>query len=169
MLEAHSPLGTDWRFEREGVTLSEAPDFTLTQIAGDEKVLKKALGKLPSKVGTALDYGDQTLFRISPKQFWVLGAPVAVSDGVYATPLSSGRTRITLDGPRARAVLSSCALIDFDAAHFKPGHFVMTGIHHTPVTIHCVSENSFHIYALRTFALNVWEWLCDVTEGLPYA
>jgi methylglutamate dehydrogenase subunit D len=60
-------------------------------------------------------------------------------------------------------------LIDFDAAHFKPGHFVMTGIHHTPVTIHCVSENSFHIYALRTFARNVWEWLCDVAEGLDHA
>jgi sarcosine oxidase gamma subunit len=37
------------------------------------------------------------------------------------------------------------------------------------VTIHCIGENSFHIYALRTFALNVWEWLCDVAEGLEHA
>jgi methylglutamate dehydrogenase subunit D len=169
MLEAHSPLGTDARFEREGVRLSEAPDFTLTQIAGDEKVLKKALGKLPTKVGTGLEHDGRTVFRISPRQFWLVGETITPSAGVYITPLSSGRTRISLEGPRAREVLAACALIDFDANHFKPGHFVMTGIHHTPVTIHCVSENSFHIYALRTFALNVWEWLCDVTEGLPYA
>ncbi len=37
----------------------------------------------------------------------------------------------------------------------------MTGIHHTPVLIHCTGENSFHIYALRTFALSLWEWLVD--------
>jgi sarcosine oxidase gamma subunit len=37
------------------------------------------------------------------------------------------------------------------------------------VTIHCIADNSFHIYALRTFALNVWEWLCDIAEGLNHA
>jgi methylglutamate dehydrogenase subunit D len=51
-------------------------------------------------------------------------------------------------------------------AHFKPGQFVMTGFHHTPVTIHCIGDNSFHIYALRSFALTVWEWLCDAAEGV---
>jgi methylglutamate dehydrogenase subunit D len=169
MLEVHSPLGTAARFERDGVTLCEAPGFTLTQIAGDEKVLKKLLGKLPAKVGTVQENGDRILLRVGPKQFWAVGETIPPSDGVYITPLSSGRTRIALEGPRAREVLSSCALIDFDQSQFKPGHFVLTGIHHTPVTIHCVGENSFHIYTLRTFALNVWEWLCDVAEGLDHA
>jgi methylglutamate dehydrogenase subunit D len=165
MLEVHSPLGTSARFEREGVTLSEASGFTLTQVAGDEKVLKKALGKLPAKVGVVLEHDGRTLFRIGPKQYWMLGEAIAASDGVYVTPLSSGRTPIMLEGERSREVLVRCALIDFDAAQFKPGQFVLTGIHHTPVTIHCMGENSFHIYALRTFALNVWEWLCDAAEA----
>jgi methylglutamate dehydrogenase subunit D len=169
MLEAHSPLGTAARFERDGVTLFETPDFTLTQIAGEEKTLKKVLGKLPTKVGVVIEHDDRTLFRIGPKQFWLLGKTIEQNDGVYITSLSSGRTRLALEGIRARQVLAACALIDFDQSQFKPGHFVMTGIHHTPVTIHCTGENTFHIYALRTFARNVWEWLCDVAEGLDHA
>lgn len=169
MLEAYSPLGSAARFEREGVTLFEAPDFRLSQIAGEEKTLKKLLGKLPNKVGVVIEHDDRTLFRIGPKQFWLLGNTIEQSDGFYITSLSSGRTRIALEGPRARHVLAACALIDFDKSQFKTGHFVMTGIHHTPVTINCVGENCFHIYALRTFALNVWEWLCDIAEGLDHA
>jgi methylglutamate dehydrogenase subunit D len=169
MLEAQSPLGADARFEREGVVLCETAGFTLMQVAGDEKILKKALGKLPAKIGVATEHDGRTLLRIAPKQLWVLGQAMAPCNGLYVTPLSSGRTRIVLEGARARAVLSSCALIDFDARQFKSGQFVMTGIHHTPVIIHCVGENNFHIYALRTFALNVWEWLCDIAEGLDHA
>jgi methylglutamate dehydrogenase subunit D len=169
MLDSRSPLGFDARFESNGVTLSEAADFTLTQVAGDEKALKKALGKLFAKAGRSTEHNGRSTFRVGPKQFWVLGDTVDPGDGVYVTPLSSSRTRILLEGARAREVLAACALIDFDASHFKPEHFVMTGIHHTPVTIHCIGENSFHIYALRTFALNVWEWLRDVAEGLAHA
>ena len=169
MLDARSPLGFDVRFEREGVALSEAPGFTVTQVAGDDKALKKVLGKLPAKVGTVVSQEGRSVMRVGAKQLWVLGDIVSESDGVYITPLSSGRTRILLEGPRARDVLAACALIDFGSASFKPGYFVMTGIHHMPVLIHCIGDNSFHIYALRTFALNVWEWLCDIAEGLPHA
>jgi methylglutamate dehydrogenase subunit D len=169
MLDGRSPLGTDAKFERNGVTLTEASGFTLTQVAGEDKVLKKVLGKLPTKVGTILEHEDRSLLRIGAKQFWILGDAPSASDGIYITPLSSGRTRILLEGTNARDILAASALIDFNPREFKPGHFVMTGIHHTPVTIHCIGENSFHIYALRTFALNVWEWLCDIAEGLDHA
>ena len=169
MLDARSPLGTDARFERNGVTLTEAGGFTLTQIAGEDRVMKKSLGKLPTKVGTVVEHEGRSLLRIGTKQFWILGEPPVASEGTYITPLSSGRTRILLEGANAREVLAACALIDFNPREFKPGQFVMTGIHHTPVTLHCIGENSLHIYALRTFALNVWEWLCDIAEGLDHA
>jgi methylglutamate dehydrogenase subunit D len=124
---------------------------------------------LPTKRGAVVEHDGRALLRVSTKQLWTIGdAPVA-NEGIYITPLSSGRTRILLEGPKAREVLSACALIDFSPSEFKPGQFVMTGIHHTPVTIHCIGENGFHIYALRTFALNVWEWLCDIAEGLQHA
>jgi heterotetrameric sarcosine oxidase gamma subunit len=37
----------------------------------------------------------------------------------------------------------------------------MTGLHHTPVLLHCTAEQRFELYAMRTFAMNVWEWLED--------
>jgi methylglutamate dehydrogenase subunit D len=169
MLDARSPLGVLPRFERAGVVLFEAPDFTLTQTAGEEKVLKKALGKLPAKIGIVVESSGRSIMRVGANQFWILGEAPAQSEGMYITPLSSGRTRIQLEGPNARKVLASCALIDFEVSMFKAGQFVLTGIHHTPVTIQCIDENTFHIFALRTFVQNVWEWLCDIAEGLDHA
>jgi methylglutamate dehydrogenase subunit D len=166
MLEARSPLTSPETIAKNGITLTEAPDFALTQVAGDDKALKKALGKLPKDVGKALEHEGRMLLRVGPKQIWVLGDAVNAEAGVYVTLLSSGRTRFLLEGPRARDVLSASALIDFQLSQLKPAQFVMTGIHHTPVLIHCVSAESFHIYALRTFAQNVWEWLGDIAEGL---
>jgi sarcosine oxidase subunit gamma len=166
MLDALSPLANVRPVATNGVNLSEAPDFTLTQISGADKDLKKALGKLPSKIGLALEQDDRTLLRTGPKQIWVLGAVPKTSSGCYITPLSSGRARIALSGDAARDVLSSCAAIDFHPTEFKPGQFVMTGIHHTPVLIHCVGEEAFHVYALRTFALAVWEFLADAALGV---
>jgi methylglutamate dehydrogenase subunit D len=166
MLEARSPLSNVQPFARPGLALAEAPGFTLTQVAGAEPVFKKQLGKVPTQVGVVLTRGERSFLRVGPHQLWVLGeAPVAAQD-FHITPLSSGRTRFLLEGARARDVLSACAAIDFSADVFGAGQFVMTGIHHTPVTIHCLRHDSFHIYTLRSFAVNVWDWLCDVGEGL---
>jgi heterotetrameric sarcosine oxidase gamma subunit len=169
MLEQHSALALRAEFKRNDVRLLEDADFVLTQIAGNKKAVKKSLGKLPAKVGVVLDHDARMLLRIAPKQFWLLGEPIVSGDGVYVTHLSSGRTRIVLDGNNATRLLSAIALIDFSTAAFRPKQFVMTGIHHTPVTILCVAENEFHIFVLRSFAQNVWEWLCDVAEGLQDA
>lgn len=169
MLEARSALGRDIRIERTGLVLEEAAGFTLTQLAGSTAALKKALGKVPGKVGTAQDHDGAIVFRTGTKQVWVLGEAPQAAEGLFVTPLSSSRTRIALSGARARDVLAASAAIDFHETQFKPGHFVMTGIHHTPVLIHCIGADAFHIYAMRTFALAVWEWLNDAAEGLPPA
>ncbi len=136
--------------EGNGFTLAEAPDFSLTQVAGDERALKSI--------------SAQTILRITPTQLWVVGTPPQPRSGVYVTPLSSSRTRLYLSGEKARAILASCAAIDFLA--MKSGEHVMTGIHHTPVLIHCIAQNEFHIYAMRTFAQTVWDWIGDVGEGI---
>jgi methylglutamate dehydrogenase subunit D len=169
MLDSHSPLGANAHFENAGIILLEVTGFTLTQVAGEEKLLKKALGKIPAKVGVTLEHEGRRLFRIAPKQLWALGAAPMEIAGIYPTSLSSSRTCIVLQGAKARRLMASCAAIDFSSAAFRPGQFAMTGIHHTPVTIDCVGENEFHVYALRTFALNVWEWLCDLAKGLDHA
>jgi methylglutamate dehydrogenase subunit D len=165
MLKRSSALASAKPFSGKGLTISEAPDFKLTQYAGAEKDLKKALGKIPARVGTA----QEGLLRLSPNQILVILHSDRHSravgndgvEGVYVTQLSSSRTRIALEGENARAVLAKLVAIDFHAKQFKADMFVQTSIHHTPALIHCVEKNSFHIYAMRTFALSVWDAVTD--------
>ena len=160
MLDARSPLAADARCSSAGLTIAEAPNFLLTQIAGDESALIKAFGTMPD-FGKAMIRDERTLLRVAPRQIWVLGTlpPIA---GCYATPLSSGRTRFLLEGAGAASLLSSCAAYDF--AKMTDGEFVMTGIHHTPVLIHAIAAHTFHVYTMRSFARSVWDWLEDAAR-----
>ena len=110
--------------------------------------------------------------RTGPSQFWLVGPetddlPAKLHGLCAVTPLSHGRTRIAIAGTPARAVLSTGIALDFHPSAFTPGMFAMTGVHHMPVLVHCTGDDAFDIYALRTFALTVWEWLTDA--GLQFA
>lgn len=156
MLNASSALLSAKPYVSGQLIIIEAPDFTLTQYAGAEKDLKKALGKLPTRVGIVQD----SLLRVSPTQIWSLNDPVTAAN-CFVTPLSSSRTRIEISGAPARNVLAKCAAIDFHKNEFKAGTFAQTGIHHVPVLIHCVAGEIFNLYVLRTFALSIWDHLTD--------
>ena len=64
------------------------------------------------------------------------------------------------------ALLSAVAPIDFSKAAFGVNAFAQTGIHHTPVLIHALPDGVYHIYGLRSFAQNLWDWLVDAAAGL---
>jgi methylglutamate dehydrogenase subunit D len=159
MLEGISALGKIQRLD--GIRFAEALDFVLTQVAGEPKALKTAFPKQPDAIGFAVDYAGKVIMRIGPNHLWIIGTPPEPHDGLFLTPLSSSRSRIMLEGSKARVVLAKCAAIDFHPKVFTSGHFVMTGIHHMPVLIHCVEPDNFHVYGLRTFALSLWEVLVD--------
>jgi methylglutamate dehydrogenase subunit D len=156
MLKASSALLSAKPYVSNVLTIVEAPDFTLTQFAGSDKDLKKALGKLPARVGIV----QANFMRVSPTQIWSLNETVEAPN-CFITTLSSSRTRIEISGAPARDVLAKCAAIDFHKDEFRPGTFVMTGIHHVPVLIHCVAGEIFHLYVLRTFALSIWDHVTD--------
>lgn len=166
MLDRHSALEGAQPYNGNGLDICEAPDFALTQYAGSEKELKKALGKIPTRVGIALKNDGRILLRINPSQIWLVGEPVK-TEACVSTTLSSSRTRIAVEGENARAVLAKLAAIDFHPKQFKSTMFALTGIHHTSVLIHCVNENKFYVYAMRTFALSVLKAVTDA--GLEFA
>jgi sarcosine oxidase subunit gamma len=170
MLEVRSPLARVNPYRSDALKLFEAPDFSLTQAAGFDKRFEKAIapiaGKLPSKIGTALESEGRTLFRTGPLQLWFIGAAnddlaTKLSPLCLVTPLSHSRTRIALEGEPARAVLAKGIALDFHKDAFTPGQFAMTGLHHTPVLVHCVRQDRFDLYVMRTFAVTVWDWLTD--------
>ena len=170
MLERRSALATAKPYASAALEIRESPRFALVQIAAlsadFEKGLKSVVGPLPKSVGTAKLHEGRTLLRVGPSQFWVIGAAdddiaAALSGRGAITPLSHSRTRIALAGVPAREVLASLVPLDFHPKAFGPGSFAMTGLHHTPVLIHCTGKASFDIYALRTFAVSVWDAIAD--------
>ncbi len=163
MLEIITPLNSV-SFAAEGLALREAPDFTLTLYAGSANNLRRETGYLPD-MGLAEKHRKNTFFRIGPEQVLVIG-PEFDTRLCAATPLSSGRVRIEISGPKARALLAACAAIDFSAEAFGQNAYAQTGIHHMPVLIHALADDTYHIYGLRTFAQSLWHWLVDAAEGL---
>jgi sarcosine oxidase subunit gamma len=166
MLDRRSALASAKPYTSPVLQIGEAREFSLLQVAGSAKTISPITGKLPGKVGVVLQSGSRALMRTGENQFWIIGPEnddiaTKLSDLAILTPLSHSRTRIFIEGVPARDVLSKGIPLDFHPTVFKPGVFAMTGIHHTPVLVHCVNENHFEIYALRTFALSVYDWLTD--------
>jgi len=173
MLERRSALASAKPYVSATLNIAERPGFTLTQVAGldgdFESKLSAAVGALPGKVAQAQVNGGHCIFRIGPAQFWIVGPE---TDDVAArlqghcavTPLTSSRVRIALEGAPARDVLAKLMPVDWAAPVFTPGSVALTGLHHTPVTVHCTGENAFDIYVMRTFALDVWEAVTDAAR-----
>lgn len=169
MLERRSALASASPYNSSSLRIQESPDFTLTQVSGltpdFEKKFKTVIGSLPDRVGIASTCDGRTILRTGPSHVWIIASEVEDYTAAGAvTPLSGSRTRILVDGPPSRDVLAKGIPLDLHISVFKPGHFAMSGLHHTPVLVHCIGEHTFHVYALRTFALSVWDWLLDAAQ-----
>jgi heterotetrameric sarcosine oxidase gamma subunit len=173
MLERRSALASARPYVSATLNIAERPGFTLTQVAGldgdFEAKLSAVVGALPEKVARAQANGGHSIFRICPAQFWIVGPEIddvasKLQGQCAVTPLTSSRVRIALDGAPAREVLAKLMPVDWDASVFTPGSVALTGLHHTPVTVHCTGESAFDIYVMRTFALDVWEAITDAAR-----
>lgn len=192
MLERRSALaealargGRDGAKGARGLRLGEIRGWSLVQVAAFaatqaelERVLQPILGTaLPPRVGEVVPAsGGRQLFKTGAQQFWIVGPEndnlarelqLAVGPAVGAvTPLSHSRTRIFIQGAAAREVLAQGIAVDLHPDVFRIGQFALTGLHHTPVLLHRAAEHRFELYAMRTFARTVWDWLTDA--ALPW-
>jgi heterotetrameric sarcosine oxidase gamma subunit len=170
MLDRRSALATAHPFAWAALTLGEVRNFTLTQVAGFAKDFEAGVaevaGALPQTNDQTVESNGRWIFRTGPLTFWFVGPDkddlaTRLSGKAIVTPLSSSRTRISIEGRAAREVLRKGFPIDLHSSVFTPGKFAQTGVPHTPVLLHCTGENRFELYAMRTFAFDIWEWLED--------
>jgi sarcosine oxidase subunit gamma len=193
MLERHSALaaalaagGRDGADGHRELRLGELRGWSLVQIAahaGGSDVVAQAIADLtgasaPPTIAGPVAAGAFLIMRTGARQFWVvdeeggehaakLSAVVPAGAGAV-TPLSHSRTRLFVEGAPARAVLSKGAAIDFHPKAFPVGALAMTGIHHTPVLIRRSDADRYEIWAMRTYAQAVWEWLTDAALEYGY-
>ena len=191
MLERQSAIahalakgGHDGADGKRRLTLGEQRGWSLIQLAAFattlaqlEQAAAPLLGAaLPTRVGEAIGAGQRQLLKTGPEQFWILGSATddlaarlqdAVDPSTGAvTPLSHSRTRIIVEGAPARELLIQGIPLDLHSDVFRPGQFALTGLHHTPVLLLRSAQDRYEIFAMRTFALSVWEWLTDA--ALPW-
>ena len=147
-----------------------------------EVAIKGWLGTVPERVATPRDTPHGLLIRTGPLSFWLLGdakratagrpdetARSALSAANTSTiDLSSSRARLFIEGPHASEVLLKGIPIDLDAESFPIGSIALTGVHHTPILLHRTAKDRFEIFAMRTFALTVFEWLTDAALEFGY-
>ncbi len=170
-----------------GCRLGEVRGWALLQVAGFpasiariELALAATCGcGVPGQIGRVARARATMLLRTGPEQIWIIGsgetlqdepairADVAPGMGVL-TPLSHSRTRMFVDGPRARDVLAKGFTIDLHSDVFAVDQFALTGLDHTPVLLHRAAADRYEIYAMRTFALTVWDWLADAALEWGY-
>jgi heterotetrameric sarcosine oxidase gamma subunit len=153
--------------EVRGWALVQAAAFHSTH-AELREAMRSVLGAdLPAAIGQVIRANGRMLLKTGAEQYWII-SPEA-DDFVPAIPpqmgaitsLSHSRTCMYIEGARAAAVLAKGVPLDFHPDVFRVDHFALTGIHHTPVLIHRSAQDRYEIYALRTYALTVWEWLTD--------
>jgi sarcosine oxidase subunit gamma len=191
MLERYSALaealrqgGRDGAGSTRALRLGEVRGWSLVQVAAFattlpelQRAVQPLLGtELPPRIGEVARAGERHLFKTAATQFWIVGPErdalasalqAAISPEIGAgTPLSHSRTRIFVEGAPARELLGKGIPLDFHPDIFRAGHFALTGLHHTPVLVHRIAQDRYELYAMRTFAMTVWDWLTDA--ALPF-
>jgi methylglutamate dehydrogenase subunit D len=188
MLERRSALagalGRGGAGETRRLALGEVRGWSLVQVAAFASTLpalanavEPLLGAaLPAGIGASVEAGSRRLFKTGPEQFWIVGpeaddlasalaATVVPAIGAV-TSLSHSRTRIFVEGAAARDLLAKGVALDLHPDVFRLDEFALTGLHHTPVLLHRSAADRYELYAMRTFALSVWDWLTDA--ALPF-
>jgi len=153
--------------EVRGWALVQAAAFPATHVGFREAMRAQLGADLPAKIGEVVRANGRMLLKTGAEQYWIitpeaddirLDLPAQIG---AITSLSHSRTCMYIEGPQAAAVLAKGVPLDLHPDVFRVDHFALTGIHHTPVLIHRSAPNRYEIYALRTYALTVWEWLTD--------
>lgn len=171
--------------DRVGLDIGEDAGFSLVEIglypskrADAEQALRSWLGAVPETITAPAETPRGLLIRTGPLSFWLVSTPGSdhVSTARAAIPgaiasiidLSSSRTRLSLAGAAAADVLLKGIPIDLAPDRFPAGSVAVTGVHHTPILLHRTALDRFEIYAMRTFALTVLEWLTDAAMEFGY-
>lgn len=161
--------------EVRGFSLLQAVAFVDT-VEALENAMRSAIGvDLPKCVGEPASSHDHRAFKVGPEHFWIVGPEEtsiaslreAVGPQIASiTSLSHGRTRLFIEGASAREVLSQGIALDLHPEVFPVDACALTELQQTPVLLHRIGQDRYELYALRTYAVWIWEWLTDAALPL---
>ncbi|MEZ5926060.1 MAG: sarcosine oxidase subunit gamma family protein [Hyphomicrobiaceae bacterium] len=172
-----------------GLEIGEVTGWSLVEIgvypskqAEGERAIESWLGTIPERIATPTASANGLLIRTGPLSFWLVNstreatagrtyeaARAALPEAVTSViDLTSSRTRLFIDGTHAADVLLKGIPIDLAIESFPMGAIALTGVHHTPILLFRTAPDRFEIFAMRTFALTVLDWLTDAALEFGY-
>lgn len=191
MLERRSPLadliGTsaaDMSDQHAPLILSEQALGTLWQVAGWQD-FETAVEPILAALGFA-GLGDHRsvrtsagieCYRIAPDRLLlrcpdasVLSAALdkALPGRIAALDLSHARIVIRVSGAATVDLMARLAPLDFADAACPIDSFAQTGIHGVPVLIRRGSEEAFDLVVPVTWAVSIWEFVCENARPFGY-
>jgi heterotetrameric sarcosine oxidase gamma subunit len=156
-----------------GIRLSERRIASLWQVAAWPGRLSQAGAAAAAAAGAPEAPGPgrsaagdtATLMRIEPLKWWLvagddLDRPALDGQDGTVLDLSHARTVIRVEGPETAALMARLVPLDLRARSFPEGAVASTGLHHSGVTL-TRREGGIEIFALRSYALSIWEHLAE--------
>jgi sarcosine oxidase subunit gamma len=169
--------------ERSDARLTEVRPLSILQVQAwpetNERVrgrIAELLGLDAPAIGQAVATSDLTVAAPAPGRYVMAGNQDDLAERIAGalppgdaaiTDLSHGRAVLKLEGEGAAAILQTSVLVDLTRDAFPPGRVAETPIHHVNVLIHRRSETAFEVWAPRSFALSLAEWLLDQPIPAP--
>lgn len=192
MLERRSPLAHLIEASSAGMPdqharliLSEQALGALWQVAGWQD-FETAVEPVLSVLGFAGLGGHRSVrvsdatecYRITPDRILLrcpdagvlLGAlDRALPGRLAALDLSHTRIVIRVSGEATVDLMARLAPLDFADAAFPIDGFAQTGIHGVPVLIRRQSEEAFDLVVPVTWAVSIWQFVCENAQPFGYA
>ncbi|WP_192250538.1 sarcosine oxidase subunit gamma [Mesorhizobium silamurunense] len=146
-------------------TIVQVEGWPETQAAFEAELSRQLGAALPAAFGEALPVGGWLAVRLAPRRFWLIAEgrskPNWSIDPALgcSVSLGEGRMRLKLSGQHTFDVLGACVAIDWDSPQAKPGSALQTGFHHVPVLLLRTGTEACDIFAPRSFAQSLIDWL----------
>jgi heterotetrameric sarcosine oxidase gamma subunit len=147
-----------------GVTLAERRPGEILQLSTWADAREIAGINLPA-ANRASTTGTITAIWIGPRRWLLVGegaGRLLAGSSAVLVDQSHGRTLIRVAGPRRRDVLGKGTGIDLE--RFEQGAAAVTLLGHVSVVLHAVAEDAVDVYAPRSLALTLWEWLFEASS-----
>lgn len=102
---------------------------------------------------------DTTWYKLLP----ILTEHISSDIGAF-TNLSDARVNLLLDGPSVEWVLSKCLALDVSQKRFPIHKVAQTSLHHMPVLLTRISEQSFELKLFTSYAQSCYDLICHAAE-----
>ena len=162
---------------KANLTFARKIDLQIIQIAAwpdtvskVESIISKHLN-IPSlpKANNAFENKSVVVMKIEPLKWWILGSDIPLFSTEEGTTLdlSHSFTNIEISGPKSKVFLNRFLPLDLRDNSFKVNNMASTAIHHVSVKL-WHSQNSFHLFIPRGFALSLWKTFMESAKQFGY-